>query len=235
MKTAEPKTNPVALALIGGMLIGGKVRDNQIFHLGLTGIEFEGELSLERWQDLMRLCKACKNAATLWLADAITHGMNQFGQEVVQETLSQMEFELMDADRAMAIGKLSDGVRDPALTAEHYYVLAKADLSEAAQQTWAAAAVSHSLTARELVDSIAAGKVVKAAPGGRHGAGKGGLATIQGVRQLFDTWFHKVDQGDPIHKWDEPRKRELWEELKGPTRLGLQLARDLGLEGEVER
>lgn len=237
MKTAteDKHTTPaVTLALMGGMSIGGKVRENQVFHLGVNGIEFNGDLSLERWQDLMRLCKACKNAATLWLADAITHGVRRFGQEVVQNALEQMEFELIDADRAMAIGKLTAGIRNPALTTEHYYVLAKAELSEAAQELWAAEALKHGLTAKELLESIAAGKIVRAGAGGRSG-GAGGLATIHGVRQLFDTWWRKVDKDDPIHKWDEKRKRELWEELKGPTRVGLQLARSLGLEGDVER
>lgn len=224
----------IQLAVMQGMPPGGKIRTNEIFALGITGITFNGEMSLERWRELMRMLRAWKQAGTTWLADAIRHGREQFGDAVVEETLVQMEFDLVDARRAMGIGALTDGVRHSSLTSEHYWVLSKAELPVEDQTKWSALAVEHELTAQQLAKSITAGKVVTNDGASGGGGRASGFATFQGLRQLFDSAWRRVQANDPLEKWDDDRKRALWCELEGPTRVGVMLARELGIPLEAE-
>jgi hypothetical protein len=196
-------------------------------------MDFRGSMSIERWREVMHTLQMWKTASTVWLADAITYGRDHFGQAEVEDTLTQMEFDLMDAQRAIGIGTLDRDTRHAELNSEHYWVLAKAQLSTDEQIRWASLAVKHKLTAALLGKSITAGKVITPNESSLNSGRGSGIATVQGFRQLFDTWFRKVDQDDPIQKWPETRKRELLEVLKGPVRLGLQLARALGVELEA--
>lgn len=220
--TTEPPC--VKVAMTGGLSPGAKLRENQIFELSLTGVEFAGEMTFEQWFEAMSLLRMWDGAGKLWLADFFLKGREAFGQEQVEQAMMQLEFTIMDTERALAIASLPRGIRNPKLTTEHYWVLAQARLDATAQAYWAKAVLEHSLSARLLQESIAAGKVIVAPPGRN-----GGVATVQAFRQTFDRWFKQVDKSDPIAEWDESRKRQLWEELEAPTRLGIQLARALGV------
>jgi hypothetical protein len=229
---SEAVSTTIDLALTRGLSPGAKLRENRLFQITPTGLKFMGELSYEQWQDGMAMIKMMKGNLQVWLADFISHGRQLFGDEKVQETLAQMEFDYQDAQKAIAIGSLPAAVRRCGLTSEHYWVLAKAGLEDGQQEQWAALAEEHKLTPLQLVQSIAAGKVIKEGKG--RNAGAKGIATVHGIRQYFDLWYHQVDKTDPITNWTPDRKRELWEELKGPVEVGVRLARELGIKLEEE-
>ena len=106
-------------------------------------------------------------------------------------------------------------------------MLAKAGLAPADMTRWAQEVLNHSLTAVELENSIAQGKVMKAL---RAGAKSGGLVTIEGFRQSFETWFSRVEKVEPVEKWNADRKREVLEELRPSMELGVRLARELNID-----
>jgi hypothetical protein len=233
----EPRgqsTDGIGLAIMGELATGGKVRDSHVVTLSSTSLDFHGDMSVDRWREIMRALKIWKTASTVWLADAITYGRRKFGQEEVEATLSQMEFDLVDAQRAVGIASLSREAR-PGLSSEQLWVMAKAKLTEAEQLKWADLALKNDLSANLLEKSIAAGKVITTEQSSRNSGRGSGLVTVQGIRQLFDTWHRKVSEIEPIAEWPEERQRDVFEELKGPARLCLQLARNLGLENEVAK
>ena len=233
-KSGGEVSQEVELAVVGGLSPGAKLREPRMFRLGMLGVQFAGEMSFEHWQEGMMMLGMWKHASQLWLADFIAKGRALFGDDKVQETLAQLQFDLHDTTQALAIGELSLLARRQGLTNGHYLALAHAQLSAEQQEYWADIALKHSMTPAQLEKSIAAGAVLPSREPANRAAG-GGIATLHGFRQVFDLWFRKVDESDePIDKWSQERKRELWEELKGPVKVGLDLARSLGIDVETE-
>ncbi len=229
MQSTQDRTTGVELAIAAGLTPGAKLRDTRVFNLTSTGVEFRGDMTVEQFTQGLQLLRMASTGVQVWLADFLVQGRRLFGDERLQEILEQLEFPEMEVNRAAGIASLAAGIRRDGLTSEHYWVLAKAELSPAQQERWATAAVDHKLSAVTLLRSIKEGKVVKAETTGGPSR-KGGVATIQGFAAIFDTWFKRVEGRDPIESWPEERLRELWEDLKGPTRVGLQVARRLGVE-----
>ena len=220
------ETTAVTLAIATGLSPGSNIRENRMFQLTPIGAEFVGNISFDQWIEGMKTLRMCSTAAKVWLADFLAKGRQAFGETKVQETLSQLQFTLTDADEALAIASLPRGIRHEKLTSEHYWVIATASLTQAEQVRWAKLALDHSLSPKLLKESIAAGEVITGVTGQNH---RGGVATVQAFRQIFDRWMSQVDKSDPIHTWDERRKRALYQELEGPMRVGLQLAQSLGI------
>ncbi len=224
----QPLETSVELAVVSGLTPGAKLRENRLIRMTPTGVEFQGEMNIDQWQDGMKFLRWMKSASTLWLADFITTGEKLFGKEVVQDCLVQLEFDLMDAQRALAVGSLDRRTRLPELTTEHYWVLAQAKLTPGKQTHWAAQAVQHKLTAHLLARSIAEGKVIGRAEHSRNTGRSSGLATPHGIRQSFDLWWRQVEENEPLHTWEPARKRELLEELKPVAKIVRELESELG-------
>lgn len=233
MQSTQDRPASVELAIAAGLTPGAKLRDTRVFNLTATGVEFRGDMTVEQFTQGLQLLRLASTGVQVWLADFLVQGRRLFGDEQLQEILEQLEFPEMEVNRAAGIASLSSGVRREGLTSEHYWVLAKAELSPTQQERWAKAAVEHKLSAVLLLRSIKDGKVVKMETSG-GASRKGGVATIQGFAAIFDTWFKRVEGRDPIESWPEERLKELWEDLKGPTRVGLQVARRLGVELNTE-
>ena len=229
MQQEEPAVN---LALTGGLSPGAKLRKNQLFTLKATGVEFSGEMTYEKWLDGMKLVKMAKNSLALWRADFVREGNRLFGKDRVNEAMVQLEFELHDARRAIAIASLDPSIRSSELDEHHYWVLARASKSGANAQRWAEVAIKHKLTANQLMQSIAAGRVVTTAERSRAIGRGSGIATPHGIRQSFELWRNQVGKEDPIARWDRKKKQALLEEL-GPM---VKMVRDLeaDLESGVE-
>ncbi len=224
--TALTEQPYVALELTGGLTPGSR-RDSCLFHLMPTGVEFVGEMKLGQWREGMRMLKLCKSSLTVWLADFIRYGTEQFGQDEVEQTIVQMEFDLVDAQRAIAIGKLDPDVRNIELSPDHYWVLSKANLSPMGARHWSQLSVKHRLTAHQLAESIAKGRVVTCREHSRSMGRSSGIATPHGIRQSFDLWWKQVEKEDPIEAWDRDRKAALLEELRPVAKIVQDLETDL--------
>ncbi|MEA3208261.1 MAG: hypothetical protein QOE70_1318 [Chthoniobacter sp.] len=187
-------------------------------------------MTFDQWMEGLFMVKMCKGSAQIWLADFIGRGMEAFPREDVEQAVSQLEFAEFDIIRAIAISSVPKGLRAKELTAEHLFVLGASGLDSAQMLRWAKTAVEHTLSAVQLKDSIATGKVLKLAA---NTAGGRGLLTIQGVRAQFDRWWTQVETSDPVEKWPTDRKAALLEELKPSLSLGIKLAKELGVNLEV--
>lgn len=223
---------PVRFAAMHGLQVGGKVRDGQLFELSTSGIKFHGPMTWDRWCELLRMIRQCKSSATMWLADALTQGQTWFGFDRVESAMVQLQFDLADATQAIGIGGLTPGVRRDALNSEHYWVIAKALLSAADQIKWAVLAEKHEMTPHLLGASIAAGAVLTEVGLADKRGSRTGFVTIEGLRQQFDIWQRTATKDHPLAEWSRDEKLHLWEELEAPARLGLQLARELGISLE---
>ena len=169
-----------------------------------------GKISYERWRDLLAAWKQIKGIWELGFADFINYGRKQFGEEKVDVALQQLEFDLGDANRALAIGMTPLGLRIEELTVEHYYLLGKAErdgkLTAKERGRWAAVAHKEKLSALELQKSLEAGKVVRLAVIEGMSGRDSGVASIQGISFWFERWESQVGGEEKILSWDKDTK-----------------------------
>ncbi|MEA3211004.1 MAG: hypothetical protein QOE70_4061 [Chthoniobacter sp.] len=229
VEETQPHQRGVQLAVTAGLSVGAKLRDTRLFTLENYGVTFLGEMSFEQWREGMRALSMTRKSYHYWLAAFVREGKRRFTQEQVEGAMVQLEFTSFDVDRALAICDLPEWARDGRLSVEHCWVLAKSPLEAPAQERWMKAAIDESLTPIELVNSIAAGKVLKAAASGR------GFATIEGFHQNFASWWARVDKVDPVTAWSRERKQVLFDELLPSVQLGINLASELGITLEAAR
>lgn len=209
----------VRVALLRGLGDGAKLRASHEVEFGRMGLDLAPGLSVERWRDALQWLRLAGESMTYWLADAVKYGRGEYGDEVVEAAVVQLEFEQHVVDTAVMVGKMGRGVRRPGLNGDHYFVLSK--VAAEVQEYWADLAVEHRLTGAELEASIKAGKVV------RKDVTKvrSGLATIQGVRCAFDRWRRAALGAEPLETWPAYRLEELREELEPVLEVARELER----------
>ena len=226
------KEQALNFAVTTGLSAGAKLRENRLFKITPTGVIIEGEMSVDQWREIMALWRTIKTSFHVGLADLVSYGRKRFGEEVVQETMEQLEFDLVDARQAVAISLLPFECRNLWMRTEHYMVIADADLKPKEAVKWSGAAMDHSLSPAQLKLSIQAGKILK---GGVLENGKNsGMANLPGFRQMFDVWWNRASEANPIEDWTPERQRQVFDELEAPTKLGLKLAHALGIKLEEE-
>lgn len=218
----------VELALTSGLSPGAKLRENRLFKIGTLGISFQGELSLEQWRELLKGWKQVRQTWFTGLADLINYGKARFGADKVQEALAQLEFDLADEAKALAIGQLPLALRSSNLTEEHYYVLGKYLDDDEARGKWVTVAVENKLSAYELQRSIEAGSILSGASMREQQGRNSGLLTIQAISLRFKTWEKDIGGEEKILTMPEDSKRALVEELKAPGELYLKLKSQIG-------
>lgn len=173
--------------------------------LGLPpGIVFEkrrlrlpSNLSMEQWTQVARFVKESRQSTDFWTADLISAGVSAFGKEKVADAMRQLEFEQSEFRRAMLLNSLE--AREPNLTVEHHFVLAKAKLDAVGTDMWVQLAVEKSLSAAELQESIKLGQVTRIDTG-QGGSSAAGVATWQGLSMQFDILRRQI--GDTWKDWD---------------------------------
>lgn len=196
------------------------------FHLTHTGLKIVGHLDLDEWRNLLESFHAVKHAYHCALADLISYGRNEFGDDEVAATLEQMEFELADVTKAEAIGQLTFDFREEnPLTSEHYFVLSK--LEKADCQKWAKIAVQNKLSALELKRSIEAGMVLRLEDiQNRSGQGSG-INTIQGVVFRLTQWEKSMGGTDRIIQLPSKDRRDLLDLLTPAIELAAKIEASL--------
>ena len=215
-------------AVTTGLSAGAKLRENRIFKITQSGVTIEGEMSVEQWRELMGLWRTIKTSFHVGLADLVSYGRKHFGEEVVQDTMEQLEFDLIDARQAVAISELPYECRNLWMRTEHFMVIDGANLTPKDAVKWSDAAMDHSLSHTQLKLSIHAGRVLKG--GVLSGERNSGMANLPGFRQLFDVWWNRAIEANPIEDWTPERQRQVFDELEAPTKLGLKLAQALGIQ-----
>jgi hypothetical protein len=230
----DEKDKALNFAVTTGLAAGAKLRENRFFKITPTGVTIEGEMSVDQWRELMGLWRNIRTSFHVGLADLVSYGRKHFGEDVVQDTMEQLEFDLVDARQAVAISLLPYECRNLWMRTEHFMVIAGADLKPKEAIKWAGAAMDHSLSSTQLKLSILAGKILKGGVLDGESGKNSGMANLPGFRQIFNVWWIRASKANPIEDWTAERQRQVFDELEAPTKLGMKLANALGIRLEEE-
>lgn len=176
------------------------------------GLLIKRLLSLEEWKELMGQVGRVKKLYHCVLSDVTAYGRRNFGDDVVNETLEQLEFDLSDALRAETIALVNHDLRTKYdLNSEQAYVLGH-DISDPDErERWAALCQQHDLTAFELKKSIANGRVTRADEITEQSGHTGGIPSVQSVRFHFERWQRQMKDPEQILKLPVPERRKILE------------------------
>lgn len=170
-----------------------------------------------------RIFATAGNALTFWTSDLLSAGQKAgVGEQVAQ----QLGFDFAETKRAITISSVSQNNRRRELTAEHHFVVGKAELSEVEQEKWLALAVAESLSAAELAKSIKLGSVVKAQK-------KTGFHTLSALKVNFFAWKRQFETNRRLEDLTASEAGALLDEMEPILSFAEQLA-DLASQMEME-
>lgn len=192
-----------------------------------VGVRITGPMSKEEYVFNLQRLQLVRDTYHAAIADFRTYGRRQFGAEFVDETFTQLHFDLHDVQKADAIGQCSFMLRDTyRLGTEHYYVLGKAFPGDAdEQQRWAMLAQKHNLTALALkrsIDADPSGGTIMTDASIREQSGhdSGGIPVIEGLITIdFNRWRNHVGGDDKILRFPRPAREKLLDELRPAAEL----------------
>lgn len=209
-----------------------KLLDPKTHGITLTehGLKIKRLLSKEEWQAMMVDTRRVKSAYLSVLADLTAYGRKTFGDDVVNEALEQMEFEMGDAVKAETIALLTHDQRTKySLSSEQAYIIGKCCADETARIQWSKLCLEHRLTAFELKKSIEASATSKspiilreADIQEKSGHGEG-IPSIQGVRFRFQQWQRQFKDPDDVLKLPAEERRTALEMLEPIVALAAKL------------
>lgn len=164
-----------------------------IFRIDGKQLIIPEDLSWEQYVTGMNLFKSMKSDVTLYHAQFVKYGHLKWGADKVNECMTQLEFLLDDARKAIDIASIPDAVRHENLKAEHYIELSRAKLTPKQQAKWAKTASEQNLTPSRLKESIKQGEVVpqSSADSKRHG-----VLSLHGISMELEVWLRRVGKGD---------------------------------------
>ncbi|HEY5706311.1 MAG TPA: hypothetical protein VIS96_12120 [Terrimicrobiaceae bacterium] len=175
---------------------------------GKNSLKFIRQPTWEEWQQVMEYLSYCRKTSLRWIADARHEGRREFGDKAVVEFEEQLEIDLRDLKAAAALEAM--GVRKAGLSDDYHSLVAKRVDDAEKQMEWLETAERENLTPRELASSISANRIVRTAE--QQQGRTAGIATIEGVRGLFDLWARQVD--GKWRNWPLDKQERLFEEIR---------------------
>jgi len=118
-----------------------------------------------------------------------------FGEEVVELETGQLCFPQIAIAQAKQLEMLPEEVFSTGISPQHAKVLAEECAGPAEMSRWASTALKENLTAGELRASIETGRITRRSDAEVRGGGS--LASIHGVRGLYDRWASATPSGAP--------------------------------------
>ena len=174
---------------------------------GKESLKFTRQPTWEEWQYVMEYLSYCRKTSLRWIADARHEGRTKFGDEAVAQFEEQLELDLRDRKAAEALETMA--VRKAGLSDELHSLIARRVHDAEKQIEWLETAERENLSPRELASSISANRVVRTS---EQESRSGGIATIEGVRGLFDLWVRPI--GDKWKTWPADKQARLFEEIR---------------------
>lgn len=170
-----------------------------------------------------RIFATAGNALTFWTSDLLSAGQQAGVGEKIAE---QLGFDFAETKRAVAIASVSQNNRRRELTAEHHYVVGRAELGEAEQLKWLNLAVAEKLSAAELAKSIKLGSVVKTEK-------KTGFHTLSALKVNFFAWKRQFEANRRLEDLSASEAGALLDEMEPILSFAEQLT-DLASQMEME-
>jgi len=176
-------------------------------------LEFVRVPTWEEWQQVLEYLSYCRRASLRWIADARREGRRYFGDDAVAQYEEQLELDMPDLKAAEALESME--VRREGLHDSHHSLVARRVDDPEKQKEWLETAEKENLSPRELASSISAGRVVRSA---EQEGRSGGIATIEGVRGLFDLWLRPL--GEHWKMWPADKQFRLLAEIRPIVEMG---------------
>lgn len=171
------------------------------------------DLTWEETQAILTSFKLFADFGTLGLADVLTFARRKGWLEQMEIALANLHFDQSAVKKAMAVGDVPRGLRHPALTAEHYYIVS--GLLYEDQVRWLDASVANKLSPLALKRSVEAGRLLTEVElQNLTGAGSG-ILNYHGILTSWQRWEKKVGGSEAILSWPAPVRRRWLEDVRG--------------------
>ena len=175
-------------------------------------LTFKEETTRTQWREVGFMLAKAANASTRWIASWRRFGAVKFGEDVVELETGQLCFPSMAVAQAKQLEMLPEDVFEMGISPQHAKVLSEECTGPADMSRWAKAALKENLTAGELRASISDGRIVRRSE--QETRGGGSLASIHGVRGLYDRWASATLRERPLEQWHPEDLKALLDELK---------------------
>lgn len=180
------------------------------FSLTPTGVELDESQTPAQYRAGLSFFKFAQDRIKISFSEYVRLGKLKHGREVVEAGLQQLEFDMPSVKAAVDIASVPPELRNEFLTAEHYVVLARADITPKQRVKWARVATEQHLAPAQLKASIAAGEVVPKSVADKN---THGIINIQGLRAEYDIWYRRVGEFEGIRAMDVKCQQEIISEL----------------------
>lgn len=157
-------------------------------------------------RDMLRSFLAWRGYGLVILSDILVYAKRKGWERDVEEMLGQLEFDMADVTKALAVGEVPQGLRHPDLNQEHYYVVSHMGYDD--QMLWLDRAVKNKMTGLVLKRSIEAGKVLSKEQIEMLSGANSGILNYHGILTHWQRWERKVGGEEGILSWPaDVRKR----------------------------
>jgi hypothetical protein len=177
-----------------------------------SGLVFQEGTTRSEWREVGLMLAKASSASTRWIASWRKFGTMAFGEDVVELETGQLCFPSMAIAQAKQLEMMPEEVFASGISPQHAKVLAEECAGPADSLRWAKTALKENLTPGELRSSIEAGRVTRRSEAEQKGGGS--IASIHGVRGLFDRWSASTLRERPLEIWEADDLRALLDELK---------------------
>ena len=175
-------------------------------------LTFQENTTRAQWREVGFMLAKASSASTRWIASWRKFGTMAFGEDVVELETGQLCFPQIAIAQAKQLEMLPEEVFSTGISPQHAKVLSEECAGPAEMSRWAAMALKENLTAGELRSSIESGRIMRRSDAEVRGGGS--LASIHGVRGLYDRWASATLKERPLEEWHPEDLRALLDELK---------------------
>lgn len=213
--------------MTAGLATGGKLRESQrVVHTPTAAI-FPIGMSVARYSEYGLFLKTADDSLAYWRSSWLKALNREYPGEVAEQVVKQLDFSFEELDSATLLAFVPDDAKTALLTVQHHTIIGAAleqgkmsaekrtgpALDEAGARQWLGVAAAEELTASELRDSIAMGKVVKNLVAAAS-SNRGGMMSVQNIRTMFTRWQTNMERKTPIDQMALPLQEQIYEEIK---------------------
>jgi hypothetical protein len=200
---------------------------NQPVTISDHGAQITKELNFNEWREQVEFFQKAKDHYLNNLSSLFRYGNKKFGAKKVATVLDQLEFNLNDANKALAIATLDEEFKQThGLTAEHYFILSSLETEEE-REKWAKLSQENNLSALELKKSIANGAVITQQEiEDKLGSGSS-ILTIQGISFQFNQWQKKNGGEEKLLELSQEKRKRLLEQMEPMLDLAIKITESL--------